>query len=105
MIHVSPITGHLCRGLWRNLSDNVESIRHGRRPRGLILQPARSQSIPRCCSVAPLRRDRCPLEILMHYYAVMAAPLRFGVLGAARIAPMALIRPARRIAEAQVAAI
>jgi predicted dehydrogenase len=32
-------------------------------------------------------------------------PLRFGILGAARIAPMALIAPARRVAEAQIAAI
>jgi predicted dehydrogenase len=35
----------------------------------------------------------------------MATPLRFGILGAARIAPMALIQPARRFAEAQVAAV
>jgi predicted dehydrogenase len=41
----------------------------------------------------------------MHYHAAMATRLRFGILGAARIAPMALIQPARRIAEAQVAAI
>jgi len=33
------------------------------------------------------------------------APLRFGILGAARIAPMALIQPAKRVAEAQVVAI
>jgi len=33
------------------------------------------------------------------------APLRFGILGAARIAPMALIQPARRVAEAQVLAV
>ena len=32
-------------------------------------------------------------------------PLRFGILGAARIAPMALIQPARRVPEAQVVAI
>ena len=32
-------------------------------------------------------------------------PLRFGILGAARIAPMALIQPARRVAEAQVVAV
>jgi len=35
----------------------------------------------------------------------MAIPLRFGILGAARIAPMALIQPARGLAEAQVVAI
>jgi len=35
----------------------------------------------------------------------MSAPLRFGILGAARIAPMALIQPARRVAEAQVTAV
>ena len=34
-----------------------------------------------------------------------AAPLRFGILGAARIAPMALIQPARRVAEAEVTAV
>jgi predicted dehydrogenase len=34
-----------------------------------------------------------------------ATPLRFGILGAARIAPMALIRPAKRVAEASVVAI
>jgi predicted dehydrogenase len=33
------------------------------------------------------------------------APLRFGILGAARIAPMALIRPARSVAEAHVVAV
>ncbi len=33
------------------------------------------------------------------------APLRFGILGAARIAPMALIKPARQVAEAQVLAV
>jgi predicted dehydrogenase len=33
------------------------------------------------------------------------SPLRIGVLGAARIAPMALIRPARRVPEVEVAAI
>ena len=32
-------------------------------------------------------------------------PLRFGILGAARIAPMALIQPARRVAEAEVLAV
>jgi predicted dehydrogenase len=32
-------------------------------------------------------------------------PLRFGILGAARIAPMALVAPAKRVAEAQVLAI
>jgi len=32
-------------------------------------------------------------------------PLRFGILGAARIAPMALIQPARRVAEADVVAV
>ena len=32
-------------------------------------------------------------------------PLRFGILGAARIAPMALIGPARRVADAEVTAI
>ncbi len=32
-------------------------------------------------------------------------PLRFGILGAARIAPMALIRPARSVAEAEVVAV
>lgn len=32
-------------------------------------------------------------------------PLRFGILGAARIAPMALIQPARRVAEADVVSI
>jgi len=32
-------------------------------------------------------------------------PLRFGILGAARIAPMALVAPARRVAEAEVVAI
>jgi predicted dehydrogenase len=32
-------------------------------------------------------------------------PLRFGILGAARIAPMALIRPARQVAEASVTAV
>jgi predicted dehydrogenase len=32
-------------------------------------------------------------------------PLRFGILGAARIAPMALIQPARRVAEARVLAV
>jgi predicted dehydrogenase len=35
----------------------------------------------------------------------MAAPLRLGILGAARIAPMALIRPARRVPEATVVAV
>ncbi|HSJ97142.1 MAG TPA: Gfo/Idh/MocA family oxidoreductase [Myxococcota bacterium] len=34
-----------------------------------------------------------------------ATPLRIGVLGAARIAPMALLRPARRIAEVEVVAL
>jgi predicted dehydrogenase len=32
-------------------------------------------------------------------------PLRFGILGAARIAPMALVRPARRVPEAAVVAV
>jgi predicted dehydrogenase len=36
---------------------------------------------------------------------VSAAPLRIGILGAARIAPMALIVPARSVAEAQVTAV
>src|SRR5881296_1779309 len=35
----------------------------------------------------------------------MAGPLRFGILGAARIAPMALVRPARRVPEATVLAV
>jgi predicted dehydrogenase len=35
----------------------------------------------------------------------MAGPLRFGILGAARIAPMALVRPARRVSEATVLAV
>jgi predicted short-subunit dehydrogenase-like oxidoreductase (DUF2520 family) len=34
-----------------------------------------------------------------------AAPLRIGILGAARIAPMALIRPAAASAEVEVAAV
>jgi predicted dehydrogenase len=34
-----------------------------------------------------------------------ATPLRIGILGAARIAPMALIRPARAVPEAQVVAV
>jgi predicted dehydrogenase len=34
-----------------------------------------------------------------------ASPLRIGILGAARIAPMALVRPARDVPEARVAAI
>src|SRR5213593_4973843 len=34
-----------------------------------------------------------------------ADPLRFGILGAARIAPMALVRPARRVTEATVLAV
>jgi predicted dehydrogenase len=34
-----------------------------------------------------------------------STPLRFGILGAARIAPMALIQPARKVAEAQVVAV
>jgi predicted dehydrogenase len=34
-----------------------------------------------------------------------AAPLRIGILGAARIAPMALIRPARAVPEAQIVAV
>lgn len=34
-----------------------------------------------------------------------ATPVRFGILGAARIAPMALITPARRVAEAEIAAV
>jgi predicted dehydrogenase len=33
------------------------------------------------------------------------APLRFGILGAARIAPMALVRPAQHVVEAEVAAV
>jgi predicted dehydrogenase len=33
------------------------------------------------------------------------APLRFGILGAARIAPVALIRPARAVADARVVAV
>jgi predicted dehydrogenase len=33
------------------------------------------------------------------------APLRFGILGAARIAPMALVRPARRVPGAAIAAV
>ncbi|MDX1649278.1 MAG: Gfo/Idh/MocA family oxidoreductase [Myxococcota bacterium] len=33
------------------------------------------------------------------------APLRFGILGAARIAPMALVRPARQVEGAQVVAV
>jgi predicted dehydrogenase len=35
----------------------------------------------------------------------VSAPLRFGVLGAARIAPMALVAPTRRVPEAQVLAV
>jgi predicted dehydrogenase len=34
-----------------------------------------------------------------------ASPLRIGILGAARIAPPALVRPARKVAEAEVAAV
>ena len=34
-----------------------------------------------------------------------ATPLRFGILGAARIAPLALIQPAKRVAEAEVVAV
>src|SRR5215470_13213106 len=34
-----------------------------------------------------------------------AAPLRIGILGAARIAPMALIRPARQVPEVSVTAV
>jgi predicted dehydrogenase len=34
-----------------------------------------------------------------------AEPLRIGILGAARIAPMALVRPARSVPEAAVAAV
>jgi predicted dehydrogenase len=34
-----------------------------------------------------------------------ASPLRIGILGAARIAPMALIRPARAVPEAQIVAV
>src|SRR5947208_6211709 len=34
-----------------------------------------------------------------------ADPLRFGILGAARIAPMALVKPARRVPEATVLAV
>src|SRR2546422_5295627 len=34
-----------------------------------------------------------------------ADPLRFGILGAARIAPMALVRPAQRVPEASVLAV
>ena len=33
------------------------------------------------------------------------APLRFGILGAARIAPAAIVRPARRVADARVVAV
>src|SRR4051812_35835318 len=33
------------------------------------------------------------------------APLRLGILGAARIAPMALIRPARHVADTEVVAV
>jgi predicted dehydrogenase len=36
---------------------------------------------------------------------MVTAPLRIGILGAARIAPMALIRPARRVPEASVVAV
>jgi len=36
---------------------------------------------------------------------VSEAPLRFGILGAARIAPMALVRPARQVAGVQVFAV
>src|SRR5439155_1308784 len=36
---------------------------------------------------------------------MVADPLRFGILGAARIAPMALVRPARRVPEATVLAV
>ena len=32
-------------------------------------------------------------------------PLRIGILGAARIAPMALIRPARQVPEASIQAV
>jgi len=35
----------------------------------------------------------------------MAAPLRIGILGAARIAPMALIRPAKQVPEAAIVAV
>src|SRR5919197_5962031 len=35
----------------------------------------------------------------------MSSPLRLGILGAARIAPMALVTPARRVPEATVSAI
>src|SRR6185312_16094713 len=35
----------------------------------------------------------------------MAAPLRIGILGAARIAPMAMIAPARRVGTATVVAL
>jgi predicted dehydrogenase len=35
----------------------------------------------------------------------MTTPLRIGILGAARIAPMALIRPARQVPEATIAAV
>src|SRR3954454_8917608 len=34
-----------------------------------------------------------------------ATPVRFGILGAARIAPTALIRPARHVADAEVVAV
>src|SRR2546428_14177067 len=34
-----------------------------------------------------------------------APPLRFGILGAARIAPMALVKPARRVPEVAVLAV
>ena len=36
---------------------------------------------------------------------VPAAPLRLGILGAARIAPAALIRPARNVADARIIAV
>src|SRR5918996_1556721 len=35
----------------------------------------------------------------------MTAPLRLGILGAAKIAPLAVVRPARRSAEATVTAV
>jgi predicted dehydrogenase len=45
------------------------------------------------------RRLSPPLE------ALLMQPLRIGILGAARIAPMALVRPARRVPEANVLAV
>src|SRR5262245_42083408 len=42
--------------------------------------------------------------IICGSYLAMS-PLRIGILGAARIAPMALIRPARQVPEATIAAV